>query len=103
MSPSPKVEARVSPQQNTVSFMQMTTSALKKKIKIKQKFKPGVEIKIHQHMSISIRKYRYFFEREKTLPLFGSGVTMKKIFYIQFKQEIISLIKRQIYNINITG
>ena len=35
-----------------VSFMQNTASAQKKQLQIKKKFKPGIEIKIHQHLSI---------------------------------------------------
>jgi hypothetical protein len=79
---------------NSVSFMQKTFSAQKKILKIKKKFKPGVQIKIHQYLSIAIRKYRYGYEQIKTLFLKGIGDLMKRIFYSKFKEEIKHLNKK---------
>jgi len=73
---------------NTMSFMQPTQSAHKKQLKIKKKFKPGIDIKIHQYLSISIRKYRYGYEKSNILSLGGIGETMKRMFYSKFKEEI---------------
>ena len=64
LSPKETSNKHNSSMKNTMSFMQPTES-VKKKLKIRKEFKLSVDILIHQHMSICIRKHRYEFNQEK--------------------------------------
>ena len=53
--------------------MKSTKNATKKNLKIKKKFKDGLDLEIHQIMSIGIRKYRYGANLVEYLNLFQIG------------------------------